>query len=161
MSAEPRAEFETASEAETIALGERLGAVLRPGDIVALEGDLGAGKTRFVRGMVRGLGHDERLVSSPTYVLAHEYATNHAAPALVHIDAYRVHSLEELDGLGLDRAIESGAALVVEWASRLADLIGEAALTVEIDHAGGDRRTLRFRWATAQKTDWASRVESL
>ncbi len=159
MSGKSLREFESASEAATIALGERLGAILRPGDVVALEGDLGAGKTRFVRGVVRGLGHDERLVSSPTYVLAHEYATNPAAPALIHVDAYRVRTVDELDGLGLDRAIQGGAVTIVEWASRLGESLGGNALTVLIEHAGGEMRSIRMTWAA--ETDWAARVDSL
>jgi tRNA threonylcarbamoyladenosine biosynthesis protein TsaE len=161
MSTAGHIEFETASEAETIALGERLGSLLRAGDVVSLEGDLGAGKTRFVRGLVRGLGHDERLVSSPTYVLAHEYATNPASPALIHVDAYRVRSDDELEGLGLDRAMAGGAAIAVEWASRLGDALGVVALNIEIEHAGGDRRSVTFRWKAFSGSDWASRLESL
>jgi tRNA threonylcarbamoyladenosine biosynthesis protein TsaE len=161
MSTAGHIEFTTASEAETIALGERLGSLLRAGDVVLLEGDLGAGKTRFVRGLVRGLGHDERLVSSPTYVLAHEYATNPASPALIHVDAYRVRSDDELEGLGLDHAMAGGAAIAVEWASRLGDALGVVALSIEIEHAGGDGRSVTFRWKAVSGSDWASRLESL
>lgn len=152
--------FETSSERETMALGERLARVLRPCDVLALEGDLGAGKTRFVRGLARGLGHDERLVSSPTYVLAHEYATNRGAPALVHVDAYRVRSMDELDGLGLDRALRAGAVLAVEWASLLGDALDAARLTVHLEHAGDERRTIRMSWDGAGE-GWAGRVASL
>jgi tRNA threonylcarbamoyladenosine biosynthesis protein TsaE len=156
-----RIEFETASEAETIGLGERLGLLLRAGDVVAVEGDLGAGKTRFVRGMVRGMGHDERLVSSPTYVLAHEYATNAASPPLIHVDAYRIRADDELEGLGLDRALSAGAAIVVEWASRLGNALGDSALIVEIQHTGDEDRSVTFRWNAVPGGDWASRLESL
>jgi tRNA threonylcarbamoyladenosine biosynthesis protein TsaE len=161
MSTAGHLEFETASEAATIALGQRIGSLLRAGDVILLEGDLGAGKTRFVRGLVRGMGHDERLVSSPTYVLAHEYATNPASPALIHVDAYRVRSDDELDGLGLDRAFAGGAAIVVEWASRLGAALGDGTLNIEIEHLGGEQRSMTFRWNTTQGADWASRLESL
>lgn len=146
----------TGSEAETIALGERLAHILRPGDRIALEGELGAGKTRFVRGLARGLGHDERQVSSPTYVLAHDYATNEDAPALVHVDAYRVRSLDELDGLGLDRALSQGAILVVEWASRLGEAL-DGALRITIEHRGGDAR----RIILSGDRGWAARLRTL
>lgn len=153
--------FESDSEGATIDLATRLGRLLRAGDVLALEGDLGAGKTRFVRGLVRGMGHDERLVSSPTYVLAHEYAANADAPALIHVDAYRVHSADELDGLGLDRALARGGALAVEWASRIADALPPSRLTVEIAHAGDDRRTITLRWDPDRGAGWADRLASL
>lgn len=158
---ESRVEFVTHSERETIALGERLARMLHAGDVVALEGELGAGKTRFVRGLARGLGHDERLVSSPTYVLAHEYCTRAASPALVHVDAYRVRSADELEGLGLDRALAAGAVLVVEWASRLGEGLGAGALTVEIEHRGGDERAIALRWRHEDRGGWAARLQTL
>jgi tRNA threonylcarbamoyladenosine biosynthesis protein TsaE len=80
----------TSSEDETVALGEALSRQLRPGDVVTLDGPLGAGKTRFVRGMAIGLGHDPAQVSSPTFVVAHEYATPGARAILIHVDAYRL-----------------------------------------------------------------------
>ncbi len=159
MSADPAIQFETESEAETVALGERLARLLRAGDVVALEGELGAGKTRFVRGMARGLGCDERLVSSPTYLIAHEYSGGPGRPSLVHVDAYRLRSGDELEGLGLEDAMRDGA-LVVEWASRIEDRLDPGRLRVSIEHAGDDRRAISFSW-DPEGHSWAERLASL
>src|SRR5207253_2522780 len=91
--------LETASEAETEAAGESLGRSLRPGDVVLLYGELGAGKTAFVRGMARGLGASPDDVSSPTFTLIQEYAGTSAT--LYHVDLYRLEP-KEIDDLGLD-----------------------------------------------------------
>ena len=152
--------FKSASEAETVALGARLARLLRAGDVIALEGDLGAGKTRFVRGLAQGLGCDPRVVSSPTYVLAHEYGTPGQGPALIHVDAYRVRSGDDLDGLGLDRALERGGVLVVEWASRVGDWLSPARLLVLIEHEGDDRRAVTLSW-TGDENAWAERLALL
>ncbi len=104
------------SEEETVAAGERLGGMLRPGDIVALFGELGAGKTRFVRGVCRALGTD-RNVSSPTFTLLHEYR----APGLAvyHFDLYRIASTAELAGIGFTEYLDRGDGVcLVEWAER-------------------------------------------
>jgi len=108
---------------------------LRPGSVVALHGDLGAGKTRFVRGLARGLGHDPDEVSSPTFVLEHRYATAGAVP-LVHLDAYRMAGPAELAALGWDELISEGRAVVaVEWAERIAAALPRHAVHVHLSHA--------------------------
>ena len=123
--------FLTGSEAQTIELGEALGHVLRAGDIVMLDGELGAGKTRLVRGIARGVGVDESLVASPTYVIAHEYPpTRPLAPALVHVDAYRLSGPDELESIGWDRLLDQARVVVVEWAGRI-----ESALAKESSRA--------------------------
>lgn len=160
MTASEPIRIESMSEADTIGVGARLAGRLKPGDVIALEGDLGAGKTRFVRGLARGLGHDERRVSSPTYVLVHEYDDAEGAPPLIHVDAYRVASADELEGFGLDRAMADGAVLVVEWASRLGDALDPSRLRVEIAHAGDDLREISLSWAT-EGGEWAERLRSL
>ena len=108
--------FRTNSPAQTVALGERLGGELDTGDLVALVGPLGAGKTVLVRGLARGLGvADERVVCSPTYVLVHEYA---GRVPVFHVDLYRLADpAGELAGLGLEEMLRSGVVLV-EWADR-------------------------------------------
>jgi tRNA threonylcarbamoyladenosine biosynthesis protein TsaE len=160
MSGDDSISFESASEAQTIALGERLARLLRAGDVIALEGDLGAGKTRFVRGLAQGLGCDPGAVSSPTYVLAHEYTPERDGPALVHVDAYRVRSGDDLDGLGLDRALERGGVLVVEWASRVGNWLDPGRLDVLIEHEGEDRRTITLSWRGEGRA-WAERLALL
>ncbi|MBX3403076.1 MAG: tRNA (adenosine(37)-N6)-threonylcarbamoyltransferase complex ATPase subunit type 1 TsaE [Phycisphaeraceae bacterium] len=118
-------------ERQTIALGRALGAALFPGDVVALEGELGAGKTRFVRGVCEGLGLDPAQVSSPTFVLMNEYASpmdHQRTPRAVlrHVDAYRLRGTDDLDSMGWDCVSDGAAVVVVEWASRIAPALQEA-----------------------------------
>ena len=161
---DPRHElaFETSDEAQTVALGESLARVLRAGDVVALEGDLGAGKTRLVRGLARGLGCDEKMVSSPTYVLAHEYPGRPGGPALVHVDAYRIRSSEELEAIGWDRMLDGRSVVAIEWPQRIAGAIPASALRVRIEHAGVDRRRVSLEWSGGdQEGGWATRLRDL
>ena len=107
--------IETNSEIETSAAGESLARSLKPGDVVLLYGDLGAGKTAFVRGMARGLGANPEDVSSPTFTLVQEYA----APSLTlyHVDLYRLEPAE-IDDLGLDDLVFGDGIVAIEWANR-------------------------------------------
>jgi tRNA threonylcarbamoyladenosine biosynthesis protein TsaE len=127
----------TQSPAETEAFGERFGARLRVGDIVLLTGELGAGKTTFVRGVARGVG-SSAPVASPTFQLVRVYL---GRVQLAHVDLYRVESSSEFVDLGLEELLDQGA-VVVEWGDRL-----EAAGTalIEIEHLGGDRRLIRTK----------------
>jgi len=126
----------TASAAETEALGERLGADLKPGDLVLLAGPLGSGKTTFVRGMARGAGSDAQ-VQSPTFQLVRVYP---GRVQLAHVDLYRVKVAGELADLGLDELLDQGA-MVIEWGDRLEV---HAAEVVTFESLGGDRRRLTF-----------------
>jgi tRNA threonylcarbamoyladenosine biosynthesis protein TsaE len=119
----------TTSEAETRAMAAELVAQLGPGTVVQLHGDLGAGKTAFVRGLAEGLGVPEDAVSSPTFTLVHEYHGGRLV--LHHADLYRLPPGTSLDELGLDEAAESGV-LAIEWPERLARPI-RGALHVRID----------------------------
>lgn len=125
----------THSEAETSAAGEHLGRRLGTGDVVLLYGDLGAGKTAFVRGLARGLGASPDAVSSPTFTLVQEYS---GRVKLHHVDLYRLQPIEVGD-LGLDELSEGDAVVAVEWAERWADA-PERAWVVRIAHAGDDQR---------------------
>ncbi len=131
--------IETASEEETSAAAERVAATLRPGDVVLLYGDLGAGKTAFVRGLARGLGASTEDVSSPTFTLIQEYRSP-SGTALQHVDLYRLSSAE-VDDLGLDELISGQAIVAVEWAERWQGR-PEAAIEVRIEDRGADRRRL-------------------
>ena len=126
----------TSSAAETEALGERLGARLKPGDLVLLAGPLGSGKTTFVRGMARGAGSDAQ-VQSPTFTLVRVYS---GRVQLAHVDLYRVRAPGELADLGLDELLDEGA-MVIEWGDRL-DV--KRAEVVMFESLGDDRRRLRF-----------------
>lgn len=122
------------TEQSTEDLARALAGRLRAGMVVALHGELGAGKTRFVRGLARGLGHDPDEVSSPTFVLEHRYATSGATP-LVHLDAYRMSGPAELAALGWDELIAEGRAVVaVEWAERIAAALPRDTVHVHLSH---------------------------
>jgi len=137
----------TTSEEATVRLAADLARLLKPGDMVALIGELGAGKTRFVRGLARGLGATEHAIQSPTYVLAQEHATPSGVP-LVHIDAYRLEKDEDFDTIGWDRLRPRESIVAIEWADRLAWTLPEDRLTVRMDHifseGGGHARRLTF-----------------
>jgi tRNA threonylcarbamoyl adenosine modification protein YjeE len=132
------ATIETANESETSEAGAQLALSLRPGDVVLLHGELGAGKTAFVRGLARGLSADGDEVSSPTFTLVQEYQA--PTMTLFHIDLYRL-TPREVDDLGLDEMIASGGIVAIEWPERWRDP-PPAALEVRLEHAGGDRRTI-------------------
>lgn len=116
----------SASEAETRALARRLAAGLAGGEVLALIGDLGAGKTRFVQGLAEGLGIAPRDVSSPTFAIRHDHV---GRLPLVHLDFYRLRDPDEIEWLGV---LESapGAVLVIEWADRLPDTLPEDRLEI-------------------------------
>ncbi|HRK29952.1 MAG TPA: tRNA (adenosine(37)-N6)-threonylcarbamoyltransferase complex ATPase subunit type 1 TsaE [Tepidisphaeraceae bacterium] len=103
---------------------------LRPGDCIALDGELGAGKTQFVRGLVRALGGDARSVSSPTYVLLHIYAC--ADVQMFHLDAYRVAGADDLEAIGFTELLAQGGITVVEWAARVRDILPEQTIHIRI-----------------------------
>jgi tRNA threonylcarbamoyladenosine biosynthesis protein TsaE len=142
MSGRPTYTFLSRGEEQTIALGEALAQELAPGDVVALRGELGAGKTRLVRGIAAGLGHEQAQVSSPTFVVMHEYDDAGARMPLVHVDAYRLRGDEELANLGWDRVMNSEAVVVVEWAERVAEGLPDRRFDVLMEHAGGDERRI-------------------
>jgi tRNA threonylcarbamoyladenosine biosynthesis protein TsaE len=127
----------TKSPAETEAFGERFGKRLRVGDLVLLTGELGAGKTTFVRGVARGVG-SSAPVASPTFQLVRMYA---GRVQLAHIDLYRIEKTSELADLGLDELLDQGAA-VVEWGDRLD---APTAALVHLEHLAGDRRMIRVK----------------
>jgi tRNA threonylcarbamoyladenosine biosynthesis protein TsaE len=126
----------TGSPAETEAAGEAFGRDLKTGDLLLLAGDLGAGKTTFVRGVARGAGSSAH-VASPTFQLVRVYK---GRIQLAHVDLYRIEADGELGDLGLDELLDQGAVLV-EWGDRLD--APQAAL-LSIQHLGGDRRRLRL-----------------
>jgi tRNA threonylcarbamoyladenosine biosynthesis protein TsaE len=144
--------FHSRAAADTERLGERLAPALEPGDVVALRGPLGAGKTRLVAGIARGLGVPGR-VRSPSFTLVQEL---HGRIPLAHLDLYRLEP-HDVPGLGLDETLERAAA-VVEWGERLpAELLAEA-LDVAIEPGSGDVRrivaTASHRRAAALLAAW-------
>lgn len=114
---------------ETEAAGESFGAELRRGDVIALEGDLGAGKTHFVKGLARALGISEE-VTSPTFTLVHEYSGGRLP--LYHCDFYRLENEAAALALGLDEYFEADGATVIEWADRFPKLLPAGARRIRL-----------------------------
>jgi tRNA threonylcarbamoyladenosine biosynthesis protein TsaE len=127
----------THSEEETFAVAERLGRTLKPGAFVLLHGNLGAGKTVFVRGLAAGLGADADAVTSPTFVLIQQYK---GTIPLIHADLYRLESSAAVDDLGLEE-LGNGGVVAVEWAERMSRA-PEGSVTVTIEDAGGELRRI-------------------
>ncbi len=123
--------IQTGTPQETIELGRRLAALLRRGDVVALTGPLGAGKTQLARGLAAGLGADPRQVASPTFIMMSEYE---ADIPLVHIDAYRIHSLGDLETIGFTQELVDQSVTVIEWAERIEQDLPPDHLRVELSH---------------------------
>ena len=126
------------SEVQTAALGEDLGRALSPGDVVLLYGDLGAGKTAFVRGMARGIGANPDEVTSPTFTLVQEYAGT--SSTLFHVDLYRLEG-PEIDDLGLEDLVSGDGIVAIEWAERWKGRPDDVT-EVRIEDLGDDRRRI-------------------
>lgn len=153
--------------------GALLGAILRAGDLLALHGDLGAGKTQLVRGLCIGLGLDESQVSSPTFVIMNEYTKPrstagriieaNAQPGdtpLIHMDAYRLRGTDDLDSIGWERAVDGESVVAIEWAERIKpalpddDRLGHAILEHLADEVR--RLTLHIPDAWTLREGWLS-----
>jgi tRNA threonylcarbamoyladenosine biosynthesis protein TsaE len=126
----------THSPAETEAVGERLAAELRPGDVVLVSGELGAGKTTLVRGICRGLGVTDR-VTSPTFTIGQRYA---GRTPVSHLDLYRLGELGDEDPGLLDDYLTPDAVALIEWPGAAEPVLERVTSRVELRHAGGDER---------------------
>ena len=126
-------------EDETKRIGEQLASLLRPGDVLTLEGELGAGKTTFVKGIAKGL-HIDRTVSSPTFTIIKEYE---GTLPLNHIDAYRLEFSEE--DLGLEEYLYGKGITVIEWAQFIEESLPENRLAIEINYMDDQGRELTFK----------------
>jgi tRNA threonylcarbamoyladenosine biosynthesis protein TsaE len=136
-------ELETDSAAETSALGERLGRHLSPGDVVALVGELGTGKTCLAQGLARGLGVTGSL-TSPTFILINQYPLPNGT-VLYHVDAYRLSDpVAEGRDLGLEELLRGDGICLVEWGDRVSDLIPAEHLRICLEHIGENRRRIRL-----------------
>ena len=137
----PATSLRTLTPQETAAAGEALGRTLGAGEVVALYGELGSGKTCLVQGLVRGLGVS-RQATSPTFVLVNEYR---GRLPVHHVDAYRTESLTELLNLGLDELLDGDGVTVVEWADKLLPLLPPRTIFVEIHGVGDEPRAITIR----------------
>lgn len=135
--------YESHSVEETEAIAEQLSRTLVGGSCVALYGELGAGKTQFVRGLVRGLGGNPQSVSSPTFVLLNVYEGGRLK--VFHLDAYRVHGPAEFEAIGFAELLEQGGVVVIEWADRVQQLLPETRVDVRIVATGEQIRMIDIR----------------
>ena len=131
-------EFITNSPFETEKVGEALGKVLQPGAILAYEGDLGAGKTAFTRGLARGLGAED-MVTSPTYTIVNEYLSGRLP--LFHFDMYRLASSDDLWDIGWEDYLERGGVCAAEWSENVMDAL-ENPITVRLEKTGDEERRI-------------------
>ena len=132
---------ETRSVEETIALGERLATQLRHGDVLALFGELGAGKTALVKGIARGLGIAQD-VTSPTFTLIHEYSGGRLP--LFHIDLYRLDSAEQALTIGVEDYLDPTGVTVVEWAEKIETMLPENATRIRLQLLGETGRRIQI-----------------
>jgi len=119
------------SPSETESFGNAIGQLLRGGEVLALIGELGAGKTALVRGIVAGLGAPAASVTSPTFLLVHEYQ---GRLPIIHIDLYRLQKPEETESIGLSDYLTDDAAVAIEWADRFPQLLPDDRLEVRLTH---------------------------
>jgi tRNA threonylcarbamoyladenosine biosynthesis protein TsaE len=147
--------FDLPKEAATAALAARLAAVARAGDIIALKGDLGVGKTSFARAFIRARTKAQEEVPSPTFTLVQTYQTDRGA--IWHFDLYRLHSAEEVWELGIEDAFGSGISLI-EWPDRLGPLLPQRRLEISLSFA--DRPEAR-RAIVCGGAEWRDRLERI
>ena len=131
------ATYRTASEAETIALGEQLARELPPRGVVLLIGNLGAGKTTLAKGIAKGLGIAPEEVSSPTFTLIHEYSEK-----LYHVDLYRLDDPRSVERLGLDELFSRDAVVLLEWGERFPQLLPDDRIEIHLIRTGDEDRDI-------------------
>jgi tRNA threonylcarbamoyladenosine biosynthesis protein TsaE len=139
-------EFTTQSGADTIEVGRKLVALLKPPQLLLLRGELGTGKTTLVKGIAQALdAADPDEVTSPTFTLVHEYeGTQHGKPVkLFHLDVYRIEGERQLETLGLDELLTQEALVLVEWGEKFKSLVKRATGEIVITSEGGDARKIR------------------
>lgn len=131
----------TSGPEQTEHLGEALGSILEPGDLICLYGDLGSGKTHFSFGVAMGLEVKEQYITSPTFTLVNIYQ---GRMPFYHIDLYRLKDPSELEDVGLDEYVDSDGATVIEWAERADDELPEERLSVYFSHLDERSREIGF-----------------
>ena len=135
-------DFFSRSPEQTRSIGMRLGGALQAGDVICLQGDLGAGKTTFVQGIARGWGSLDP-VSSPTFIIVNIYRrADHSQ--LFHMDAYRLDSTPEAEELDIDSMLAQGA-LLIEWPERINGLVPKERLWVQLEHIDEEEREMKFK----------------
>ena len=132
--------IETSSPEQTEAVGNRLGRLLEPGDVVTLSGELGGGKTCFVRGVVASLAPaSKELVASPTFAILNEYP---GQPPVLHYDCYRLRGSDDAIELGFEEQLSGNAVCLIEWPERIAAILPDERLEVLFEYSGETQRTI-------------------
>ena len=149
--------FISGSVEETHAFGERLGRLLRPGDVVALSGELGSGKTTLIQGVARGLGRDPGSIKSPTFVLMREYP---GEVPLVHVDGYRLEGASAVSWLDLDLIFSPRKITVIEWAQRFDGLLPEPHVAVQVSHVSANRRRVLLAPSSARAIELITQLQN-
>ena len=131
------------STADTERLGRAIGRILQGGEVIALTGELGAGKTCMVRGIAQGVGLSSEEVSSPTFTIIQEYDSH---PSIVHVDLYRLNDPSEIEDIGLSSYFDTNHVVIIEWADRAeVTQLPNDRLILELSHAGRYSRWIRLR----------------
>jgi len=134
--------FQTKSTSETIRIGKNIGSVLLPGDVVALVGELGTGKTQFIKGLAAGVGVGKpTYISSPSFTLINEYA---GKVPFYHIDLFRLKSEKETEELGLEEYFQGGGITAIEWADKIPSLLPQEILWIHIRYIGEHTRSFEI-----------------
>lgn len=142
MAVGPDLDFVSHGAEQTRRLGAHLGVLLKPGDVVLLEGEFGSGKTTFVQGVARGLGVDSRYVGSPTFTLINEYRGNRHR--LYHVDLYRLEGEEQVATLGLDDYFDGSGIVAIEWPEGATPWLPPDRLLVRFGYLSDTKRTVRL-----------------
>lgn len=150
--------FKSQSKEVTLKLGQSLGHILLGGDVLCLEGDLGAGKTALAQGIAAGLGITA-AVTSPTFTFIQEYVTSSQDNLrLVHMDLYRLQRPEEVEVIGVDDAFQTDVICLIEWPKIAEDYLPDDRLDIQIQGSGEDMRIFTFRF---QEERWQERLEQV
>lgn len=134
-------QYRSLSEDQTLILGQAIGESLRAGTVIGLNGTLGSGKTRLTQAIGLALGVPFGQVVSPTFTIC---VPHEGRLLILHLDAYRIENVEEVDELGLDEQVEAGAVLIVEWAARIERCLPPMDLVISIEPVGETERRIRF-----------------
>ncbi len=133
----------TQSATETVQIGKRLGKLLRAGDVIALVGELGSGKTHLIKGLAAGVGVERsNRIASPSFTLIHEYQ---GRIPFFHVDLFRLATEEEAEELGLEEYFVRGGVTAIEWADKIAELLPKELIWINLRSLGAEARVIRLR----------------
>jgi tRNA threonylcarbamoyladenosine biosynthesis protein TsaE len=134
--------IQTQSATETVQIGKRIGKLLRDGDVMALVGELGSGKTHFIKGLAAGLGvKRSKRIASPSFTLIHEYQGKFS---LFHVDLFRLTMEEEAEDLGLDEYFVRGGVTAIEWADKIPNLLPKELIWINLSYLGQHARSIHL-----------------